>query len=170
MGTGFEVRSTEDVGSAFNCQEWLDGLNLQGFCGGFDTAAYWENVMQGAKEFASLFETGQHGQLYLVSGEHARGKTFRIFVLPESERVMHNGKHNPPLNKDAVEVYGILGGQPGWTEYYGWMRAGKWQQDFERLVEDRKAEMERQAEEFHAKELEKRIANDARESALLASY
>lgn len=126
--------------------------------------------MQGAREYANLFQTGQHGRLYLVSGEHARGKTFRIFVLPEGEPVMHNGSHNPPLNKDAVEVYGILGGQPGWTEYYGWLRAGKWQQDFAGLVADRKAEIEKQADEFHAAELAKRMKNDARETELLASY
>jgi len=126
--------------------------------------------MQGAREYASLFQTGQHGRLYLVSGEHARGKTFRIFVLPEGEPVMHNVTHNPPLNKDAVEVYGILGGQPGWTECYGWLRVGKWQQEFARLVENRKAAIAKQAEDFHAKELANRIANDARKTALLASY
>lgn len=126
--------------------------------------------MQGAREYASLFQTSQHGRLYLVSGEHARGKTFRIYVLPEGERAIQNGQHNPPLSKDAVEVYGILGGQPGWTEYYGWIRSGRWQQDFETLVANRKAEIVRNAEQFHAAEDARRLANESREAELLATY
>jgi len=126
--------------------------------------------MQGASEYASLFQTGQYGRLYLVSGEHARGKTFRIFVLPEGERAVQNGQHNPLLNRDAVEVYGILGGQPGWTEYYGWIRSGRWQRDFEKLVDDRKTEIVRNAEQFHAAEEARRLANESREAELLSSY
>ena len=89
--------------------------------------------MQGAKEYAKLFGTGQHGRLYFLSGEHARGKTFHIYVLPTDDPVsvsIHRVNN-------AVEVYGILGGQPGWTEYYGWLHKGKWQQDFEGLVQAR---------------------------------
>jgi len=57
--------------------------------------------MQGAREYASLFETGQYGRLYIVSGEHARGKTFHIYVLPAGRTVM-----NIYMESDAIEVYG----------------------------------------------------------------
>ena len=94
--------------------------------------------MNGAKEYAKLFQTGQHGRLYLLSEEHARGKTFRIWVLPTDEPV-YGSIHNV---KDAVEVFGIIGGQPGWSECYGWLHRGKWQQDFAELVDARREEIE----------------------------
>lgn len=34
--------------------------------------------MQGAREYATMLRSGQHGRLYLVSGEHARGKTWQL--------------------------------------------------------------------------------------------
>jgi hypothetical protein len=71
--------------------------------------------MQGATKYARLFKTGQDGGLYFVSGEHARGKTFHIYVLPKGEAAISNGPNNGPLNANAVEVYGIISGNPGWT-------------------------------------------------------
>jgi hypothetical protein len=69
--------------------------------------------MNGAREYATLFPGNtQVGRLALISGSHARGSTFRIYVLPEGEVMSENGRGNPPLNKDAVEVYGIVGGSP----------------------------------------------------------
>ena len=92
--------------------------------------------MKGAREYARLFETGQYGRLYIVSGYHARGKTFHIFVLPDGEKAIPNGPNSPPLNDDAVEVYGIIDGNPGWTESYGWLHQGRWQDDFQAMVKD----------------------------------
>ena len=90
--------------------------------------------MKGAREYAKLFNTGQHKKLYLVSSSHARGKTFRIFILPEGKIAKPN-HNNAPLNSDAVEVYGVVLGQPGWTEVYGWIHKGPWQEDFYRLLD-----------------------------------
>ncbi len=92
--------------------------------------------MIGAREYATKFKTGQYGRLYIVSGSHARGRTFHIYILPEGEKAIPNGPNNPPLNKDAVEVYGIIGGQSGWSEIYGWLHKGKWQEDFKILLEE----------------------------------
>jgi len=75
--------------------------------------------MKGAKEYAHLFKTGQYGKLYLVSSSHARGTTFHIQVLPAGEKAKSNGEHSLCLNANAVEVYGVVGGNPGWTEEYG---------------------------------------------------
>lgn len=90
--------------------------------------------MNGAREYSRLFKTGQCGRFYIVSGSHARGKTFHIYVLPEGETAIPNGQHNGPLNKDTVEVYGITGGQPGWTEAYGWLKEGPWIEEFNDLL------------------------------------
>lgn len=90
--------------------------------------------MKGAREYAGLFKTGQYDKLYIVSGCHARGKMFRIQILPKGVKAIPNGNGNLCLNKDALEVYGVLGGNIGWTEYYGWLHEGKWQDDFKKLV------------------------------------
>ena len=89
--------------------------------------------MKGAREYAELFrESKQHGKLRLKVGYHARGKTFQIYVTPTDCAVC--------LGSDMVEVYGITGGQPGWTEAYGWLHRGQWEMDFSKLVEAAKAE------------------------------
>lgn len=101
--------------------------------------------MKGADKYCTLFqETQQIGRLYLVVTEHARGKTFRIFILPKDVKAIPNGSQNPPLNKDVVEVYGVVAGNPGWTESYGWLHDGPWQNDFKNLVNTRiKVSMEK---------------------------
>lgn len=96
--------------------------------------------MKGAREYAQLFTTGPDGRFYYVSGKHARGLTFHIQILPIDEEAIPNGPNNLCLNEDAVEVYGVIGGQPGWTEVYGWLHRGPWEEDFERAVEEVKAE------------------------------
>lgn len=82
--------------------------------------------MNGAREYASLFKTGQYGCLYIVSGSHARGKTFHIQILPPGVKAIPNGPNNLCINAEAVGVYGIIGGNPGWTEVYGWKKHGPW--------------------------------------------
>lgn len=96
--------------------------------------------MRGAREYANMFKTGQYGRLYLVSGSHARGNTFHIFVLPPNEPAIPN-HGNAPLNTAAIEVYGIINGQPGWTENYGWLHEGRWIEDFGILCAARKSEL-----------------------------
>lgn len=93
-------------------------------------------------EYARFIDTGQYGRLWVTSGSHARGKTLFIFVLPEGEEGKWNGSGNPPTNKNAVKVYGVVGGQYGWTEKYGWLHHGKWEKDFMKLAEQKLAEFE----------------------------
>ena len=125
--------------------------------------------MQGAREYATMFSTGQHGRLYLSSHYHARGKTFHIYVLPEGEAALPNGP-NRPLNKDAVEVYGITGGQPGWTETYGWLHCGKWEQDFAALVEKRRTEIAAQNATRAQQRADAESAEARRKAGLLQAY
>ncbi len=73
---------------------------------------------------APLFQSQQYGPLYIVSGRHARGRTFYAYllepgqVLATSTRQGPNNKH-PDLHENQ-EVFGVVRGQPGWTEEYGW--------------------------------------------------
>ena len=126
--------------------------------------------MQGARKYAELFNTGQIGRLYITSGSHARGTTFHIQVLPEGVKANRNGGPNMCTNDGAVEVYGVTGGQPGWTERYGWLHEGKWQEDCQILVG--KAIFDKEAKEKVASKMSKQIAEteDERVTNLLAGY
>lgn len=126
--------------------------------------------MNGARKFADMFQTGQIGRLYLVSGSHARGRTFHIYVLPEGVEPKPNGSQNAPLNADAVEVYGIIGGQPGWTESYGWLYKGQWQEDFAKLVIARRAELAAADEARAASQKKIDAEAESKRINLLAAY
>ena len=94
--------------------------------------------MKGADDFCDVFpQSEQIGRLYILPSSHARGRTFRIYVLPENEKVIENGGINPPLNGDAVEVYGVISGQLGWTEVYGWLYKGRFIEDFSTILNKR---------------------------------
>lgn len=127
--------------------------------------------MRGARDYAVLFETGQYGRLYITSSHHARGRTFHIQVLPEGEAAQDNGCGNLCLNKNAVEVYGVIAGNPGWTEEYGWLyHKGRWREDFERMVQDRKKEIACAAEGRKKERNAEQEAESARRQGLLATY
>lgn len=126
--------------------------------------------MIGAREYANLFTTGQYGRFYFVSGSHARGKTFHIYLLPEGEEAIPNRGDNPPLNKDCVEIYGIIGGNPGWTEVYGWLHEGKWQLDFERMVAEIKRILEDKKETNKRVLKQKKKEENERIRNLLSDY
>lgn len=125
--------------------------------------------MKGAEK-AHLFETAQYGKLYIISSKHARGKTLRIQVLPEGEKAIPNGKQNPCLNENAVMVYGVVSGNPGWTETYGWLHEGKWQEDFYRLVEKAEEKNKKEKAQKEKREKERQEKERERISKLLNSY
>lgn len=125
--------------------------------------------MKGAREYAKLFEVEQLGRLFICSGSHARGKTFHIYVLPEGVEAIKNGP-NAPLNEDAVEVYGIVSGQRGWTEEYGWLRHGKWQEDFEAIVATRLEDIAKAQVRSKEYALAKEAVEKSRVEDLLSSY
>lgn len=112
--------------------------------------------MKGAKEYYDLFKTGQYGKLWIQCGSHARGKTFNIYIIPDNCVVNENQCFSL---RDAVEVYGVVSGHPGWTESYGWLHAGIWQHDFDVLVSERK-EVKRNKEIASAK---KKLEEDKKE-------
>lgn len=121
-------------------------------------------------DYAKLFRTGQYGRLYIVSGSHARGRTFHIYVLPDGESAIERGPDNGPRNPDAVEVYGVVGGLPGWTEYYGWLHRGPREADFQALVDAARARQEEEALALERAKQQRRDERAAREAALLSTY
>lgn len=75
---------------------------------------------------ASFFETQRYGPLYIVSGSHARGRTLHAFLLDPGQELTPNprsGTNNRhPSLRDDQEIYGVVQGQRGWTEEYGWIQ------------------------------------------------
>ena len=121
-------------------------------------------------EKAHLFKTGQYGRLYITSSSHARGQTLRIQVLPDGEKAIPNGSNNPCLNNNAVMVYDAISGKLGWTETYGWLHKGKWQDDFRKLVVDAEKRIEYLKKQSEKSKAEKQKQEEERLSKLLSDY
>ena len=126
--------------------------------------------MKGAREFATLFKTGQYGRLYIVSGHHSRGRTFEIYILPKDEVAVYNGEQYPPQNESKVRVYGMVSGHPGWDETYDWIHEGKWKDDFLKMVEERKQELEEQKNRFNESVAAQIKEREERARRLLEDY
>jgi len=86
----------------------------------------------------SGFKEYRHGNFIFTLGQHARGKTFCIDVYDPSK----------PFNGDnRLNVYGMVDGDRGWTESYGWLIDGPWKDEFELYIESLKAEAARREDE-----------------------
>ena len=124
--------------------------------------------MKGADEYYDLFngKSQQIGRLFLQFHTHARGKCFEIYLLPKGIEI----KGNVISGRDNVEIYGMTGGQRGWTETYGWLHTGKWQDDFNLIVKQKEKTKDEnsamQKEEMKKRELTKKDNIDK----LLSSY
>jgi len=127
--------------------------------------------MKGSDKYCGLFtKNEQHGRLYLVPGRHARGNTFCIYVIPDGEQAISNGMGNAPLNDGSVEVYGVVSGQRGWTEEYGWIHKGKWCDDFQKICEAREAKIQASNAERSEWVKAKKSAEAAKATMLLNTY
>jgi len=123
--------------------------------------------MRGAKEYSELFKGNeQHGKLYIKRDSHARGTTLHVWVLPTDEKL----QGSIYSCKEAIEVYGITGGQPGWTETYGWLHKGKWKEDFEKIVKSKKLALEAKKAKKKCSTEEAEQKERARVKELLSNY
>jgi len=125
--------------------------------------------MKGATEYYHLFKgrSQQIGRLYIQTRLHARGECFEIYLLPEGR--IEKGQ-TLSSRKDVVELYGVTSGQRGWTETYGWLHKGKWQEDFNVIVEQKKDERSLKNQEFEDEEKEKKVLEKAEINKLLGTY
>ena len=71
-----------------------------------------------------------------VTSTHARGECFRIYLIEDATLP------DEVLKSKAFEVYGIISGQPGWTECYGWKHKGSWVKPILKYLMDLKKEIE----------------------------
>lgn len=90
-------------------------------------------------EYAYRF---RKGNVEFILSEHARGKTFRIELIDGASR---------------LEVYGVVRGQTGWDEEYGWTRKGTWVKPILEYLHN----LEREIAEYEARLEEKRRAEEA---------
>tara|TARA_R110000822_G_scaffold306479_1_gene432793 strand:- start:667 stop:1056 length:390 start_codon:yes stop_codon:yes gene_type:complete len=127
--------------------------------------------MNGARKYCEVFKNAEQvGSLYILPHYHARGKTFRVYVLPAGEAAIENGGINPPLNRDAVEVYGQTGGDAGWSEWYGWIYKGPWVGVFNALYDTRVKNIEGALLAMGVRERMTYIEDRKRKIALLDAY
>jgi hypothetical protein len=63
-----------------------------------------------------------YNNFVFVTSSHARGKCLHIFLIDKQYQ------DDEEIKSNAFEVFGIVGGQPGWTEEYNWLHEphGKW--------------------------------------------
>ena len=124
--------------------------------------------MKGADEYYDLFKgkSQQVGRLFLQLHTHARGKCFEIFLLPEGLEV----EGDRISGRDNVEVYGMTGGQRGWTESYGWLHTGKWKDDFLAIVERKKIERDESKKLWREKEAIREVEASDALRGLLSDY
>ena len=89
--------------------------------------------MQGSEPGKFFKSDEKIGKLFIKKRRHTIGNTLQIFVLPSEDA---DADH-----PDAVEVYGVISGLPGWAEVYGWIHHGPWVSVFEDIVEQRKQKL-----------------------------
>jgi hypothetical protein len=112
--------------------------------------------VKGAREYKDLLETKYYDKLYVVMGSHARGSTMHIYIHDKE-------------GGETIEVYGIVSGQPGWTEEYGWIHYGPWVKYFNKLIatlkwnkflmEYKKSEQRKEEEKLKGERLKKVLDN-----------
>lgn len=66
----------------------------------------------GYKNHGGDAECFRKGNVLYVLSKHARGRTFFIYLIAD--------------DGELFQVYGIVDGNPGWTESYGWLHRGTW--------------------------------------------
>jgi hypothetical protein len=71
----------------------------------------------------------QYKNIVFVLGEHARGKTFQIWIYKDNDI-------SSALTDEHIEVYDVISGQRGWTEIYGWTVDGAWKDYIEKYFDN----------------------------------
>jgi hypothetical protein len=123
--------------------------------------------MQGAKEYAELFTTGQYGRLYMQADIRTdRRRTFRIWVVPA------NAQFRDTISRihASVEVFGVVSGANTENETYGWIRRGRWVADVEAMAGELRAQAVTIAAARTKAIADAAAAEEARIAEVLASY
>ena len=129
--------------------------------------------MKGAREYSDVFKKAgeQIGRLWIASGNHARGRTLNIYVTPRGFKVT---KFNPangyPYEDNLIKVYGVISGNTEWKEEYGWIIEGKWREDVEKIVRERREFLIRQLKQERESEMERKKRDEQWKEELLRDY
>jgi hypothetical protein len=73
-----------------------------------------------------------NGNVLYVTSSHARGTQFFICLVDNTEEISQD---------NCFKVYGIISGNPGWTECYGWIHNGNWNEPILNYLENLKNEI-----------------------------
>ncbi|RCX22885.1 hypothetical protein DFP94_101474 [Fontibacillus phaseoli] len=108
-----------------------------------------EKTGLGYKYHGGDAECFRWGNVLFVTASHARGRTFFIYLIDEEEKLF--------------KVYGITGGNPGWTETYGWLHKGTWVMPILEYFR----QLERDVTDFDAKQEEIKRRKQAKENVII---
>jgi len=117
--------------------------------------------------YVMLFETGQYGRYYVVSGKEAN--LFRIHLLPEGVEVKKDLFPEVCPHKDAVLVYGEIR-RGSCFSLEGWLHEGPWVEDFEKFADEQEAKIRKKKAEEDARLKEQKKIQDDHDQQLLALY
>lgn len=123
-----------------------------------------QSVIAMGGQFNRLYITSKYQEKFLIQVEK-----FLIQVLPEGEKAKNNGSGNPCLNTNAVTVFEWEQGQASPFKN-SWLFEGKWQEDFNNLVEDLINTAKVREQEQAARERTKAEAEKQAQLNLLATY
>jgi hypothetical protein len=84
--------------------------------------------------------------------------------------ILETGKSVYSKTPNVVEIFGVLGGHPGWSEHYGWIHHGKWVDDFQKLVDEKLENNRIQSELDEEIKKQKEEASKNKIKSLLESY
>ena len=118
--------------------------------------------MKGSKPGKFFKHEEKIGKLFIKKTRHTVGNTLQIFVLPSED-----ADYTHP---DAVEGYGIISGNKGWDEVYGWIHQGPWVTVFEKIFESRKQKFLEDLELEKQKKEKESLEAAARKQQTLAFF
>lgn len=106
-----------------------------------------------------LYDKSVHGCIYYGNhtvfefDQHARGRTLNIYIIKNEDVLRDNGLYYC----DSLKVYGMVSGQCGWDEKYGWIVEGIWCKYINNILETSLFLYEQNKEKAEAEERQRKI-------------
>ena len=85
--------------------------------------------------------------------QHARGRTLDIYIIKDEDDLRKIGLYGC----DRLKVYGMISGQCGWDEKYGWIIEGNWCEYINDILEKSLLFYEQNEKKAEANESQRKI-------------
>ncbi|PHE64431.1 hypothetical protein COF68_06230 [Bacillus toyonensis] len=105
-----------------------------------------------------------HGNVVFVTSTHARGECFQMFLVEDPHA------SDERIKNEALEVYGVVSGNPGWTEVYDWIHKGEWVEFIENYLRRLETQLQNISNEQRAIKEDKQETKDNETSSKLDKF